>query len=278
MLRLMDLRRLLLLPLVGIFVLGCAAPSTMGSSGLEVGSTTAPGSPPPPTPEVNGTPEPSATVLPAGSYRFTAGGAGVVTIALSDSGVTLEGVEASDGWTQRPDGPDLEADEVELHFVGPDSAELDFSAKRDGDGTLDTRIVESAAAADGQRTVASGDAGTVTFTIQGERLRVDDARADNQAGWHIVADEIDDEGFLIALANASRSTGSRTSAELDDDQRLEMETRTRIGPGYRAGLRDDGPDPTPARPGRPPAPRRPTTGPIRADPHAATDGAPHTDR
>ena len=41
------------------------------------------------------------------------------------------------------------------------------------------------------------------------------------------------------------------SAELGDDQRLEMETHTRIGPGYRADLRDEEPDPTPTITPRP---------------------------
>ncbi|MBA3797006.1 MAG: hypothetical protein H0X20_07250, partial [Chloroflexi bacterium] len=104
----------------------------------------------------------------------------------------------------------------------------------------------------------SGDAGAVTFTIVGEQLRVDDARAENQAGWHIVEDEFDEEGFSIAFANAGRSTGIRMSAELDDDQRLEMETHTRIGPGYRAELRDEEPDPTPTITPRPTARPTPT--------------------
>jgi hypothetical protein len=82
-------------------------------------------------------------------------------------------MEVSDGWTQRPDGQDLEGGEIELRFVGPDSVGLDFAAERDEDGTLDTRIVESTAAGDGQRTATSGDAGAVTFTIAGEQLRVD---------------------------------------------------------------------------------------------------------
>jgi len=41
MLRLMDLRRLRLLPLAGIFLLGCATLGTLGSGGVEVGSTAA---------------------------------------------------------------------------------------------------------------------------------------------------------------------------------------------------------------------------------------------
>lgn len=255
----MDLRRLLMLPLAGVLVLACSTPGTLGSSGgVEVGSTTAPGSPPPPAPTASGTPEPLATTLPAGSYRFSAGGAGVVTIRLSGSGVALESVEPSDGWTHRPDDADVEGGEVELLFDGPDSAELGFEAERDDDGTLETRVVESTAAASGQRTVTLGDAGSVTFTIEGEQLRVDDARAANQAGWHIVEDELDDEGFSIALANSSRSTGISISAELDDDRVLELETLTRTGPGYRAGLHDEGPDPTPSRSPRPPARPTPT--------------------
>lgn len=182
MLRLMDLRRLLLLPLAGIFLLGCATLGTLGSGGVEVGSTAAPGSPPPPMPAASGTTEPLATRLPAGSYRFTAGQAGVVTIRLSGGGVALESMEPNDGWSHRPDGSDAEGGEIELRFVGPDSAGLDLAAERDDDGTLDTRIAESTVAGDRQRTATSGDAGAVTFTIVGEQLRVDDARAENQAG------------------------------------------------------------------------------------------------
>ena len=108
MLRLMDLRRLRLLPLAGIFLLGCATLGTLGSGGVEVGSTAAPGSPPPPMPAASGTTEPLATRLPAGSYRFTAGQAGVVTIRLSGGGVALESMEPNDGWSHRPDGSDAE--------------------------------------------------------------------------------------------------------------------------------------------------------------------------
>ncbi len=114
--------------------------------------------------------------------------------------------------------------------MGPGGAELRFAAEREVDATVDTRVREWIQSGGGQRTVASGDAGTVTFTIEGERLRVDDARANNQAGWHVVEDRIDDDGFSIALANAGRSPGIRFSAELDRDQRLELETRTRTGP------------------------------------------------
>ncbi|MEJ7752454.1 MAG: hypothetical protein WKF46_05865, partial [Candidatus Limnocylindrales bacterium] len=225
---------------------------------MEVGSTAAPGSPPPPMPAASGTTEPLATRLPAGSYRFTAGQAGVVTIRLSGGGVALESMEPNDGWSHRPDGSDAEGGEIELRFVGPDSAGLDLAAERDDDGTLDTRIAESTVAGDRQRTATSGDAGAVTFTIVGEQLRVDDARAENQAGWHIVEDEFDEESFSIAFANASRSTSIRMSADLGDDQRLEMETHTRIGPGYRAELRDEEPDPTPTITPRPTARPTPT--------------------
>ncbi len=257
MMKRMDVRRLFLVALMSVFVLACSTPGVQRSGGVEVGSTAPPGSPRPPTPAVSGTPAPLATVLPAGSYRFAVGEAGVVTISLAGSGVTVESVEPHGGWVQQPD-ESAASGEVELRFVGPSDAELRFTAERDDDGTLDTRVRESTQAGGGQRMVASGDAGTVTFTIDGERLRVDDARANNQAGWHVVEDRIDQEGFSIALANAGRSTGIRFFAELDSDGRLELETRTRTGPGYRSGLRDEAPEPTPSPTPRPPARPTPT--------------------
>ncbi len=253
----MDVRRLFLVALMSVFVLACSTPGVQRSGGVEVGSTAPPGSSRPPTPAVSGTPAPLATVLPAGSYRFAVGEAGVVTISLAGSGVTVESVEPHGGWVQQPD-ESAASGEVELRFVGPSGAELRFTAERDDDGTLDTRVRESTQAGGGQRMVASGDAGTVTFTIDGERLRVDDARANNQAGWHVVEDRIDEEGFSIALANAGRSTGIRFFAEVDSDGRLELETRTRTGPGYRSGLRDEAPEPTPSPTSRPTARPTPT--------------------
>jgi len=123
MLRGVYLRRLSLVALMSVFVLACSTPGVEGSRGVEVGSTTAPGSPSPPTPVASGTAAPVATVLPAGSYRFTVGEAGVVTIRLADSGVAVETVDPHAGWVQQPD-ESAASGEVELRFVRPGEAEL----------------------------------------------------------------------------------------------------------------------------------------------------------
>lgn len=255
----MDIdRRLLPISLAGLVVLACSTSGTLGSLGMEVGSWPRPGSPPPPPPMASSTSAPGATVLPHGSYRFAAGGAGVVTIRLADSGVALETATPNAGWEYLPNETD-DGLALDVRFAGPDAARLKFAAERDDDGTLDVLFVSSDGMSDGQDTLTSGDAGAVTYTIEGEGLRVDDARANNQAGWHVVEDQIADTGFVISLANAGRSTGIRISAKIDDDQRLGLETWTRVGPGYRSHLGNEDPEPRPA-----PSPRLPA-GPTPTD-------------
>jgi hypothetical protein len=244
-------RALIALPLASLLLAtGCSLGQTGSQGGLDLDSTptawptegvagpdpSPTGSPDPsptgsPDASPTGSPDgpPSAIGRPDGTYQ--AGPAGSVSLRLENSRVVLDSVSPSAGWTYREDDDD--DDEVELKFQGPDGVTVDFEAELEDGNTLDIDVKENRPAADGTNTVELPEgAGTIVFSVSGDRLSLDEVRPAD--GWVVRESERDDDEFEVELIATERRMKVELEVELDDG-RLEMETETRYGPGFQSG-------------------------------------------
>lgn len=239
----MDPRRLLTLPLIGLFAVACSAVTPPGAGGIEIGSTPAPSG----APDAIAAVVPGAELLTAGSASFQAGEAGIVTLGRDGTRLAVREVAAEPGWSHRES--QRGDDGVEVRFVGPDDAETRLEAELDDPLTLDIDLRERSGAT-GTRTMSILDAGTVTFTAGGGIVSMDSAVANADAGWGLTEDGgVDDDAFEVDLTNAALLTKVEFNARTDGAT-LELETELRVGPGYEslddddADTADDGAAPT----------------------------------
>jgi hypothetical protein len=154
-----------------------------------------------------------ASVAEPGTWQV--GDAGTVTFSLADGRLSLDDVSPADGWQateQEADG-----DEIDVTLERGDER-YGFQVELESRGTvLEVRVDHEIDGADAGR-FELGDAGSVTVSIDGDRLVLDDLTVAD--GWEVLSESLDDDELEIDLARGDQ----RWHLELElDDGRLEVE-------------------------------------------------------
>ncbi len=251
------------LSILALALTACQGGGSGGGGPLDVGSTGAPPSPATidvaasptttamgadttATPDASTSPDSSADptssegtaeAVADGTYTFQAGEAGMVSLTVAGSELTLDSVTPAEGWQHREDVDDDGDDQdVEIDFTNR-TAEVDFDAELE-DGTLDVDVDVEGPAVDGSYTFPLGDAGAVSVDVTGTQSSL--AVPSLAEGWDVVEQE--GEGDVeLDFVNAAMSTSIDFHADVDDDG-LEVNIELEIGRDFDAMRHDDDDD------------------------------------
>ncbi len=244
-------------PLIPVLILAltlaaCGGAGTGGGTPLDVGSTGAPGvdaSMPGASPMASASgDDAAASATPAasagagqpvadGTYTYQAGDAGMVSLTVAGSELSLGSVTPAEGWQHTKDVDDDGDDrDVEIDFTNGD-VEIDFDAELE-DQTLDVDIDLEGPAADDSYTYPVGDAGTVTVDVSGMDVTL--AETSLADGWEVTERESDVEVGLD-IVNAASSTSIELDADLDDG-RMDVNIEIEVGRDFDALRHDDDDD------------------------------------
>lgn len=162
-----------------------------------------------------------------GSYTYAVHDAGAVTFSVADGRLTLDSVEARDGWSWDDDS---ERNEIDIDFAGPDSSEADIEIEMER-GVLEIEIDTERAAVDGPFEVSLPDgAGTVRLAISGGSMTLDAIEPGD--GWEVTREARPGDEVEVRLANADGSVRVELEAEVDDGE-LEVDLEVRRYPAGR---------------------------------------------
>jgi hypothetical protein len=171
-----------------------------------------------PTPEAPDAEAPRGDVVDAsvaepGTWQL--GAAGTVTFSISDDRLFLDEVAPADGWRvteQKADGDGIEVD------LERDGERYEFEVELKGKGTeLEVRIDHDIEGAE-PGTFDLGDAGSVTVSVDGDRLVVDDLTV--ATGWEVAEEKVEDDEVELELVRSDQ----RWDLQIElDDGRLEVE-------------------------------------------------------
>ncbi|MEJ7753688.1 MAG: hypothetical protein WKF38_00745 [Candidatus Limnocylindrales bacterium] len=247
-------KRTTLIPIsiLALTLAACGGAGTGGGTPLDVGSTGAPGvdasmagaspmaSAPGDDAAASATPAASAGAgqpVADGTYTYQAGDAGMVSLTVAGSELSLGSVTPAEGWQHTEDVDDDGDDrDVEIDFTNGD-AEIDFDAELE-DQTLDVDIDLEGPAADGSYTYPVGDAGTVTVDVSGMDVTL--AETSLADGWEVTERESGGE-VELDIVNAASSTSIDLDADIDDG-RMDVNIEIEVGRDFDALRHDDDDD------------------------------------
>lgn len=139
--------------------------------------------------------------------------AGEVVVDLGPDSISLVEIRPAPGWSHVVE-QDQDPDELEVRFTSG-TARIDFEAERD-DGR--TELAVCARLGGRVRPYEVGDAGQVTFSVDGDELVLDEVSP--AAGW--TADVVSDRGDELEVEFRSDHRTMDFEAELEDGD-LEVE-------------------------------------------------------
>jgi hypothetical protein len=161
---------------------------------------------------------PHADVVDAGVAEpgtWQVGEAGTVTFSLDRGGLQLDGAAPADGWQVVEQEADREGIEV---VFAHDRATAAFEVELEKDGGSLSVLVDLALEDGEPGTFALGDAASVTVSVDGDRLVLEDLTVTD--GWEVVTRELDDDEFELELARGDQ----RAELAIDlDDGRVDVE-------------------------------------------------------
>jgi len=228
-------KRTTLIPIsiLALTLAACGGAGTGGGTPLDVGSTGAPGvdasmaaaspmaSAPGDDAAASATPAASAGAgqpVADGTYTYQAGDAGMVSLTVAGSELSLGSVTPAERW-QHTEDVDDDGDDRDV--------EIDFT---NGD-------VEGPAA-DGSYTYPVGDAGTVTVDVSGMDVTL--AETSLADGWEVTERESGSE-VELDIVNAASSTSIDLDADIDDG-RMDVNIEIEVGRDFDALRHDDDDD------------------------------------
>jgi hypothetical protein len=154
-----------------------------------------------------------ASVAEPGTWQV--GDAGTVTFSVEDGALVLDDVSPADGWTVTEQEAD--ADEIDVDLERGDET-YEFQVELEDDGTLLKVDIDHDVDGAEPGTFELGDAGSVTVSIDGDRLVLDDLTVGD--GWEVATREEDDDELEIDLVRGDQ----RWDLEIElDDGRLDVE-------------------------------------------------------
>ena len=172
-----------------------------------------------------------------GTYTYQAVDAGMVSLTVAGSELSLGSVTPAEGWQHTEDVDDDGDDrDVEIDFTNGDVG-IDFDAELD-DQTLDVDIDLEGPAADGSYTYPVGDAGTVTVDVSGMDVTL--AETSLADGWEVTERESGGE-VELDIVNAASSTSIDLDADIDDG-RMDVNIEIEVGRDFDALRHDDDDD------------------------------------
>jgi hypothetical protein len=153
-----------------------------------------------------------ASVAEPGTWQV--GDAGTVTFSLADGALVLDDVSPADGW----DVTEQEADDDEIDVdLERDGEKYEFRVELEDGTILEVDIDHDIDDAE-PGTFELGDAGSVTVSIEGDRLVLDDLTVGD--GWEVATREEGDDEIEIDLVRGDQ----RWDVEIElDDGRLDVE-------------------------------------------------------
>lgn len=172
-----------------------------------------------------------------GTYTYQAGDAGMISLTVAGSGLSVASVTPAEGWQHSEDVDDDGDDrDVEIDFSNG-QVETDFDAELE-DQTLDVDVDIEGPAADGSYAFPLGDAGTVTVDVTGTEVTL--AGTSLADGWEVTERETDGDVELDIV-----KPGSSTSIDFEadvDEGGLGVDIEIETGRDFDALRHDDDDD------------------------------------
>ncbi len=172
--------------------------------------------------EGTGAGEVDGTRAEPGTWRI--GDAGTVTFSVSDGALSLDDVTPADGWEVTEE--EVDDDEIDVDFERSGET-YEFQVDLEDGGTvLKVDIDHDIDDAD-PGTFDLGDAGSITVSVDGGRLVLDDLTVGE--GWEVATREEEDDEIEIDLVSGDRRWD--VEFELDDgllDVALDYEVRSSL--------------------------------------------------
>jgi hypothetical protein len=172
-----------------------------------------------------------------GTYTYLAGEAGMISLTVAGSDLTLDSVTPAEGWQHTEDVDDDGDDrDIEVDFTNG-QVEVDFDADLE-DQTLDVNVDIQSPAADGSYSFPLGDAGTVTIDVAGTNVTL--AGTSLADGWEVTEQSTDGD-IELNIVNAATSTSIDFEADVDDGE-LDVDIEIEVGRDFDALRHDDDDD------------------------------------